>query len=1076
MLKSRMFFGLNTSIKKNAHFISDEEILYPAGGVITIHNHREKTQRYINFPSSEKEISVISVSLKKKCIAVAEKGDIGEKPRIFVYDLETLQRKTVLGIPFEVNTREFMRLIFTHDGVHIAALTGGPDYIMYYYNWQSGKIESQAKANNPPSTPGPVTDMAVNPKDATIVVFVGVSLFRLLSMSENVWRQYGFQKAQNFSILSVCWLTDDRVLASCKDGKVIIVQSGDLNGVYNINDINEINIVTTVESKKEPVKTFSRTASKFITTKEPEKKDQEVRCLVAINSGFLYSQKPGQVVYFEKTSKTSYKRSTTFVIKKDVLCHDADYDQLYYIHCIGINLDGTKLLCTTNRSQIYWADLQGNKDSEVQEFDVFEEPLHHGPVAGLSTCLWKPIFMTCGEYDNSVRIWNYATMKLLLNQTFIEDVKCISLHPTGLYALIGFSDKVRFFLVLINELQTYREFDIRQCHILSFSNNGHLFATECDYDIVVFSSITFHKLFSFQGHYQQITSLKWSYNDLVLHTSSTNGAVYQWSIEKNTRISDVVMQEVEIKGLIALDDKKTVCIANDGSIREITDVKLTLNTNLNHENSTTLDAITFIPSANCLLLSGKNGIIISLKYPINEEPEFSFYSMHNKSVKQFCIMNKEQTFVSCGIDGTVCIWDIVPNMGQPSDNYFKEILINVDELAEKNQNLYHLESRIHEMAAEHTFEIKRLESSYTEKIQLLEENNSSIVKNLKKRIKTLEKEHSMELNRIHLDITQMRQTHTMEMDKLDSNFNNKLLYEFQKYDLLKDEMDKMKNRYEKELATLKQTQDTEKESQKTQFTKEIDDSKKALIQLQSTLDVETRNHRETLSNLQGKFSSDIDDLKANYESQLKAEKTKTSNLETELGITKKKLAMLQKEKEDFKSSKMASETEYDNLKQKHSESLNQIVNLKKIIQDKIDNIEQEKKHIAELRKNLKEMAHSKSNLDTNINLLEKQIQSNDHQLELKSREIHELEKTIKKEEKDKIKLQNQILHLTTKLRGKESLMQMDISKLQIVRQQIESMKNEIYHLKDLIQNPIELKKQVKELLSKYTTADKEAGQ
>lgn len=98
-------------------------------------------------------------------------------------------------------------------------------------------------------------------------------------------------------------------------------------------------------------------------------------------------------------------------------------------------------------------------------------------------------------------------------------------------------------------------------------------------------------------------------------------------------------------------------------------------------------------------------------------------------------MNKEQTFVSCGIDGTICIWDIVPNIEQSSDNYFKEILINIDELAEKNQNLNHLESRIHEMVAEHAFEIKRLESSYTEKLRQLEESNSCIVKNLKKRIK-----------------------------------------------------------------------------------------------------------------------------------------------------------------------------------------------------------------------------------------------------------------------------------------------------------------------------------------------------
>ena len=75
--------------------------------------------------------------------------------------------------------------------------------------------------------------------------------------------------------------------------------------------------------------------------------------------------------------------------------------------------------------------------------------------------------------------------------------------------------------------------------------------------------------------------------------------------------------------------------------------------------------------------------------------------------------------------------------------------------------------------------------------------------------------------------------------------------------------------------------------------------------------------------------------------------------------------------------------------------------------------------------------------------------------------MFQLEKVVKKEKKDKIKLQNQVLHLTGKLRGKESLMKMDISKMHIIKQQVESMKNDIHLLKDLIQNPEELKKNVK---------------
>ena len=96
----------------------------------------------------------------RKFLAVAEKGDIGEKPRIYVYSLETLERKITLSIPFEIKAQEIMCLKFTHDCNYIAALTANPDYIMYYYNWKNGKIESQTRANNPPSTPGPVTDVS----------------------------------------------------------------------------------------------------------------------------------------------------------------------------------------------------------------------------------------------------------------------------------------------------------------------------------------------------------------------------------------------------------------------------------------------------------------------------------------------------------------------------------------------------------------------------------------------------------------------------------------------------------------------------------------------------------------------------------------------------------------------------------------------------------------------------------------------------------------------------------------------------------------------------------------------------
>lgn len=52
-------------------------------------------------------------------------------------------------------------------------------------------------------------------------------------MSETVWRQYGFQKADQLIVTTAAWLTSDRVLCGTADGKLILIEAGELKAVYN---------------------------------------------------------------------------------------------------------------------------------------------------------------------------------------------------------------------------------------------------------------------------------------------------------------------------------------------------------------------------------------------------------------------------------------------------------------------------------------------------------------------------------------------------------------------------------------------------------------------------------------------------------------------------------------------------------------------------------------------------------------------------------------------------------------------------------------------------------------------------
>lgn len=70
-----------------------------------------------------------------------------------------MKRKKLLTVLADLKTDNFINIKFSHDDTYLAALTNGPDFMMYYYNWENSKIESYVKASNPPNAEGPVLDV-----------------------------------------------------------------------------------------------------------------------------------------------------------------------------------------------------------------------------------------------------------------------------------------------------------------------------------------------------------------------------------------------------------------------------------------------------------------------------------------------------------------------------------------------------------------------------------------------------------------------------------------------------------------------------------------------------------------------------------------------------------------------------------------------------------------------------------------------------------------------------------------------------------------------------------------------------
>ena len=73
-------------------------------------------------------------------------------------------------------------------------------------------------------------------------MLVGPQLFRLLSASEKIWRQYGWSKTESLNFSCVAWLSFDRVLAGTNDGRLVMIDGGELRAIFRALDVMEMHV------------------------------------------------------------------------------------------------------------------------------------------------------------------------------------------------------------------------------------------------------------------------------------------------------------------------------------------------------------------------------------------------------------------------------------------------------------------------------------------------------------------------------------------------------------------------------------------------------------------------------------------------------------------------------------------------------------------------------------------------------------------------------------------------------------------------------------------------------------------
>ncbi|VDM20630.1 unnamed protein product [Hydatigera taeniaeformis] len=401
-------------------------------------------------------MSSMAISPNRRYVALAEKTDDG--PCIVIYDLASLKRKKFLrgtGLLAE----EFVSISFSPDSLYLVAQSGGPDWILTYWQWEKAKRLATVRT----SQGNPIHQVSISLHDSTQLCVIGKDTFRTYKYNEEVIKPIGHCKVDPHNFLCHAWINDERIAVGTEKGTWILINNGELLEEHNINqylpkdteqtDDKESSLSSEVPGLTLEGATAIATTSNFV--------------YVACGPGLVHCYKCNRNADNNEEYKSGrrgksnsenandgafyYFRVKEIRIPTDPnMSTDTGLSSNQLITQLCINPSEETLIASTASHQLYtyalftsdlgadvgvsrWEDTGNNKprstnqstkrrqlsvDAVVAEeeengvavsyFHPMTQSFHEGKIVGLDICSRKPLISTCST-DHTVRIWNFET-------------------------------------------------------------------------------------------------------------------------------------------------------------------------------------------------------------------------------------------------------------------------------------------------------------------------------------------------------------------------------------------------------------------------------------------------------------------------------------------------------------------------------------------------------------------------------------------------------------------------------------------------------------------------------------------
>lgn len=331
----------------------------------------------------------------------------------------------------------------------------------------------------------------------------------------------------------------------------------------------------------------------------------------------------------------------------------------------------------------------------------------------------------------------------------------------------------------------------------------------------------------------------------------------------------------------------------------------------------------------------------------------------------------------------------------------------------------------------------------------------------------MELDHIQEINSINVDIANMKTGHEEFVQKLEFNYNEKLINEYDKYLRLEEKMEKMRQKYEKELEDLANAK-KESETQITNnFLDQMKQKQEQLEELMERAQKTLKEHELIKQQIEDDADREIYEMKTAHEQELKEEQDANVRLRAETGIVNKKFIGAQKEIDDLKHTVFAMENEHVKFKGVIIELEKDISDLKKEIAERDNTIQDKERRIFELKSKNQELEKFKFILEFKIKELQSQIEPRERTIREQTEQINDMVRELENLQRIVINLDLQLAELREKLASADNELKKEVSKNHAMKAALKKIRIDIHQASGLVQDVPKLTKALKEMYHKY---------